>query len=245
MSLCPSFPWCRDITPWQQYKILLFVNLCLTLGTPDKQKTKSWGMTRTLKHPMSMWMWQARRTHCWTQTNQSIPNSTHSSPCPMHVVQRIDAEHSTPDAQHPPHDAQRFTLDAPEMSPSCSTTHETSTLSEQTRPKRRVIATISPPQRSTKKSLEKRTKRMPTYRHPPSCKKPEDELAPGTSAPCVEQFTPTVEMLPRGFIAAPAVPKACCFADTGWVFLLRKMPMAWQRRLAPFFGLHQHRPEFP
>ena len=140
-------------------------------------------------------------------TQQPMPDACHPT---------ADAEHPTPDAQRPPHDAQRFTPDAPEMSPSCSTTHhETSTLSEQTRPKRRVIATISPPQRSTKKSLEKRTKRMPTYRHPPSCKKPEDELAPGTSAPCVEQFTPTVEMLPRGLIAAPAVPKACCFADTG------------------------------
>ena len=161
-------------------------------------------------------MWQARRTRCWTQTNQSIPNSTHSSPCPMHVVQRPTQSIQRPTHSVLRHDAQHFTPDAPEMSPSCSTTHhETSTPSEQTWPKRRVIATISPPQRSTKKSLEKRTKRMPTYRHPPSCDKPEDELAPGTSAPCVEQFTPTVEMLPQGFIAAPAVPKACCFADTG------------------------------
>ena len=93
-------------------------------------------------------------------------------PMPDACRPTADAEHPTPDAQRPLHDAQRFTLDAPEMSPSCSTTHHgTSTLSEQTRPKRRVIPTISPPQRSTKKSLEKRTKRMPTYRHPPSCKK--------------------------------------------------------------------------
>ena len=32
----------------------------------------------------------------------------------------------------------------------------------------------------------------------PVAKTPEDKLAPGTSAPCVEQFTPTVEMLGLG-----------------------------------------------
>ena len=120
----------------------------------------------------------------------------------MHGVQRMTQS-------VPTHDAQRLGPDAPEISPSSSTTHaETSARIEQMRSERMVNATTSPPQKSTRMSLKKRTKRMSTFRHPPSCDKPEDQLAPGTSAPCVEQFTPTMEMLPRGFIAAPAVQTA-------------------------------------
>ena len=144
-------------------------------------------------------MWQARGTRCWTQTNQSIPNSTHSSPCPMHVVQR-----PTQSIQRPTHNILRMTHSVSHwMLLKCHHLAQQITMRHEPLVNRRGQNVGLFPQFLHHKGAQRRvSRREPRECQPivtrPVAKKPQDKLGPGTSAPCIEQFTPTVEMLGLG-----------------------------------------------